>query len=217
MIYQDYAKNFTEDHPVSSGLLPAAEKRRAGSPWMTAQAISTSLTRWGTAPLPSVPSGPSRLHLDGGGQGRSRVGHVFVLRYVAVDDCGFVMNPLIVDGQVHGGIAQGLAQALYEGAAYDASGQLLTGSLLDCAMPRAAQVPAFETAHTVTPSPVNRLRVKGIGEARTIAASPAVVNSVVDALAHLGVRHLDMPLSPRACGRPSRPRAVARPGEGRQR
>ncbi len=123
-------------------------------------------------------------------------GHVAVLRYVAIDDCGFVMNPLIVDGQVHGGITQGLAQALYEGAEYDASGQLLTGSLMDYAIPKAAQTPAFETAHTVTLSPVNPLGVKGIGEAGTIAASAAVVNSVVDALAHLGVRHLDMPLKP---------------------
>jgi carbon-monoxide dehydrogenase large subunit len=123
-------------------------------------------------------------------------GHVTVLRYVAVDDCGFVMNPLIVDGQVHGGITQGLAQALYEGAEYDANGQLLTGSLMDYAIPKAAQTPAFETAHTITLSPVNPLGVKGIGEAGTIAASAAVVNSVVDALAHLGVRHLDMPLKP---------------------
>jgi carbon-monoxide dehydrogenase large subunit len=123
-------------------------------------------------------------------------GAVRVLRYVAVDDCGFVMNPLIVDGQVHGGITQGLAQALYEGAEYDATGQLLTGSLMDYAIPKADQTPPFETAHTVTLSPVNPLGVKGIGEAGTIAASAAVVNSVVDALAHLGVRHLDMPLKP---------------------
>ncbi len=121
-------------------------------------------------------------------------GRVTVLRYVAVDDCGNLINPLIVDGQVHGGITQGLAQALYEGAEYDTNGQLLTGSMMEYAIPKAAQTPAFETAHTITPSPVNPLGVKGIGEAGTIAASAAVVNSVVDALAHLGVRHLDMPL-----------------------
>jgi carbon-monoxide dehydrogenase large subunit len=121
-------------------------------------------------------------------------GQVRVLRYVAVDDCGHLINPLIVDGQVHGGITQGLAQALYEGAEYDQNGQLLTGSFMDYAIPTAAQTPSYETAHTVTPAPANPLGVKGIGEAGTIAASAAVVNSVVDALAPLGVRHLDMPL-----------------------
>jgi carbon-monoxide dehydrogenase large subunit len=123
-------------------------------------------------------------------------GQVRILRYVAVDDCGYLINPLIVDGQVHGGITQGLAQALYEGAEYDESGQLLTGSLMDYAVPTAAQTPAYETAHTITPSPVNPLGVKGIGEAGTIAASAAVVNSVVDALSPFGIRHLDMPLKP---------------------
>src|SRR5262249_49660850 len=117
-------------------------------------------------------------------------GQVEILRYVAVDDCGNVINPLIVDGQVHGGITQGLAQALYEGAEYDGAAQLLTGSLMDYAVPTAGQTPPYETAHTVTPTPVNPLGVKGIGEAGTIAASAAVVNSVVDALSHLGVRHL---------------------------
>jgi carbon-monoxide dehydrogenase large subunit len=123
-------------------------------------------------------------------------GQVQVLRYVAVDDCGPVINPLIVDGQVHGGITQGLAQALYEGAEYDDAGQLLTGSFMDYAVPCAAQTPPYETAHTVTPAPHNPLGVKGIGEAGTIAASAAVVNSVVDALSPLGIRHLDMPLKP---------------------
>jgi carbon-monoxide dehydrogenase large subunit len=123
-------------------------------------------------------------------------GHVRVLRYLAVDDCGYVINPLIVDGQVHGGITQGLAQALYEGAEYDEAGQLVTGSLMDYAVPCADQTPSYETAHTVTPAPHNPLGVKGIGEAGTIAASPAVVNSVVDALSPLGIRHLDMPLKP---------------------
>jgi carbon-monoxide dehydrogenase large subunit len=123
-------------------------------------------------------------------------GQVKILRYVAVDDCGTVINPLIADGQVHGGITQGLGQALYEGAEYDDSGQLLTGSMLDYVVPTSEQTPSYETSHTYTPSPVNPLGVKGIGEAGTIAASAAVVNSVVDALAHLGVRHLDMPLRP---------------------
>jgi carbon-monoxide dehydrogenase large subunit len=121
-------------------------------------------------------------------------GEITVKRYVAVDDCGRVLNPLLVDGQVHGGIAQGLAQALFEEVVYDENGQLVTGSLMDYAVPKASFLPHFETDRTVTPSPVNPLGVKGVGEAGTIACSPAVVNAVVDALAHLGVRHIDMPL-----------------------
>jgi carbon-monoxide dehydrogenase large subunit len=121
-------------------------------------------------------------------------GRVQVLRYIAVDDCGNVINPMIVDGQIHGGITQGLGQALYEGVEYDENGQLLTGSMLDYVVPNASQVPVYELARTVTPSPVNTLGIKGVGEAGTIAASAAVVNSVVDALSPLGVRHLEMPL-----------------------
>ncbi len=123
-------------------------------------------------------------------------GQVTVRRYVAVDDCGNILNPLIVDGQVHGGVAQGLGQALWEEAVYDDNGQLLTGEFMDYAMPRAHMMPWIESGHTITPSPVNPLGVKGVGEAGTIGCSPAVVNSVVDALSHLGVRHIDMPLTP---------------------
>ncbi len=123
-------------------------------------------------------------------------GQVEIKRYVAVDDCGNIINPLLVAGQVHGGIAQGLGQALYEGAVYDENGQLLTGSFMDYAIPKASQLPRFESEHTVTPSPVNPLGVKGVGEAGTIGSTPCVVNAVVDALAPLGVKHIDMPLSP---------------------
>jgi len=123
-------------------------------------------------------------------------GQVKVRRYLAVDDCGNILNPLIVDGQVHGGVAQGLGQALWEEAVYDENGQLLTGEFMDYAMPRAHMMPWIESDHTITPSPVNPLGVKGVGEAGTIGCSPAVVNSVVDALSHLGVRHIDMPLTP---------------------
>jgi carbon-monoxide dehydrogenase large subunit len=122
-------------------------------------------------------------------------GEVGVERYLAVDDCGERINPRIVEGQVHGGVAQGLGQALYERAEYDDNGQLVTGSLQDYAAPKATQVPGLETDHTVTPSPTNPLGVKGIGEAGTIAAPPAVVNAVVDALGEFGVDHLDMPLT----------------------
>jgi len=123
-------------------------------------------------------------------------GETRLLRHVAVDDCGPQVNPMLVQGQVHGGIAQGAAQALFEEMVHDREGNPLTGTLLDYGMPTANELPPFETGTTVTPSPRNPLGVKGIGEAGTIGATPAVQNAVVDALAHLGVRHLDMPLSP---------------------
>jgi carbon-monoxide dehydrogenase large subunit len=113
-----------------------------------------------------------------------------------VDDVGNVINPKIVDGQLHGGIVQGIAQALWECAIYDDQGQLLTGSLMEYGVPKADQLPSFETDRTVTPSPVNPLGVKGAGEAGSIAAPAAVANAVIDALAPFGVRHLDMPLTP---------------------
>ena len=123
-------------------------------------------------------------------------GQIKIRRYVAVDDCGNMINPLLVDGQVHGGVAQGLGQALWEQAVCDDNGQLVTGELMDYAVPRAHMMPWIENDHTTTPSPVNPLGVKGVGEAGTIGCSPAVVNSVVDALSPLGVRHIDMPLTP---------------------
>jgi len=123
-------------------------------------------------------------------------GQVELRRYVAVDDCGRVINPLIVDGQVHGGIVQGVAQALHEAATYNADGQLLTGSMADYAVPRARMFPRFVTGRTETPSPHNPIGVKGVGETGTIASTPAVVNAVLDALRSFGVTHIDMPLTP---------------------
>ncbi len=122
-------------------------------------------------------------------------GDIEIKRYIAVDDVGRVINPMIVDGQVHGGIAQGIAQALWEGAVYDENGQLVTGSLMDYALPRADFFPKFELGRTETPTPVNPMGVKGAGETGTIAATPAVVNAVMDALKPLGIEHLDMPLT----------------------
>ena len=122
-------------------------------------------------------------------------GETSLVRYVAIDDVGNVINPMIVDGMVHGGIAQGVGQALQECAVYSDDGQLLTGSMMDYAVPTAEDFPSFETGRTVTPTPVNALGAKGAGETGTIAASPAVVNAAVDALKHLGVTHLNMPLS----------------------
>ena len=123
-------------------------------------------------------------------------GEVELRRYVAVDDMGRVINPMIVDGQVHGGIAQGVGQALWEAGVYDEQGQLLTGSLMEYAIPKAEYLPALEVDRTETPTDVNPLGVKGAGETGTIASTPAVVNAVVDALAPLGITHVDMPLTP---------------------
>jgi carbon-monoxide dehydrogenase large subunit len=123
-------------------------------------------------------------------------GAVEVLAYVAVDDCGIQVNPLIVDGQVHGGVVQGLAQALFEEAVYDDDGNLTTSTLAEYLVPAASDVPSITTGHTVTPSPTNQLGVKGIGEAGTIGAAPTVINAIVDALSGLGVRDVPMPASP---------------------
>jgi len=126
----------------------------------------------------------------------TETGQVKIRSYVAVDDVGVVVNPLIVDGQVHGGLAQGIAQALYEEAAYDSSGNLITASLADYLIPSAADLPSFTTARTTTPSTLNPLGVKGVGEAGTIASTPAVVNAIIDALRPFGVSDVPMPCTP---------------------
>jgi carbon-monoxide dehydrogenase large subunit len=124
-------------------------------------------------------------------------GVVQILDYVAVDDVGTIINPLLAEGQIHGGVVQGIAQALYEHVAYDGeSGQLLTGSLLDYAIPRADTVPAIRSSFQTSPSPTNPIGVKGIGESGSIAAPPAMVHAVLDALAPLGVTAIDMPMTP---------------------
>ncbi len=125
----------------------------------------------------------------------TETGEVDHLRHVAVDDCGRILNPLLVAGQQHGGIAQGVAQALYEGVVYDDEGNPLTANLMDYAMPSAAEFPSFEASNTETPTPLNPLGAKGIGESGTIGSTPSVQNAVIDALSHLGVRHIDMPLT----------------------
>jgi aerobic carbon-monoxide dehydrogenase large subunit len=127
----------------------------------------------------------------------AETGKVDVVRYLAVDDCGKAINPMLIDGQIHGGITHAIGQALYEQVVYDADGQLVTGTFVDYALPTAAEVPSFETDRTETPSPVNSLGVKGVGEAGTIAATPAVTAAVLDALAPLEVKWIDMPLTPK--------------------
>ena len=126
----------------------------------------------------------------------TETGATQLLRYVAVDDCGVVINPMIVDGQVHGGVAFGIGEALYEEVLYDDAGNLVTGTLTQYLVPSAAEMPAFELDRTETPSPTNPLGVKGIGEAGTIAAPPAVINAIVDAVSHLGVTEIGKPATP---------------------
>ena len=126
----------------------------------------------------------------------SDTGKVSLKRFIAVDDVGNVINPMIVEGQIHGGVAQGVGQALFEGAIYDEDGQLTNGSYMDYTMPRADDLPSFEVDRQVTPCPHNPLGVKGAGEAGTIGSTPAVVNAVMDALSPFGIKNLEMPLTP---------------------
>jgi aerobic carbon-monoxide dehydrogenase large subunit len=123
-------------------------------------------------------------------------GQVSVRRFVAVDDCGNIINPMIVDGQIHGGLTMGLAPALYEEIPYDEQGNNLAGTFMDYLLPTAVETPAWETAKTITPSPHHPLGAKGVGESATVGAPPAIANAVVDALSHLGVEHIDIPITP---------------------
>jgi carbon-monoxide dehydrogenase large subunit len=123
-------------------------------------------------------------------------GVVTPVRHVAVDDCGVVLNPTLVDGQVHGGLAQGIAQALWEEMVYDELGNPLTSTLATYAVPMATEMPEMVLRRPQTPTPLNPLGAKGVGEASTIGSTPAVQNAVVDALSHLGVRHVDLPCTP---------------------
>jgi carbon-monoxide dehydrogenase large subunit len=123
-------------------------------------------------------------------------GEVHIRRFVAVDDCGNIINPMIVEGQIHGGLTMGLAPALYEEIVYDENGSNLSGSFMDYLLPTAVETPRWETGKTCTPSPHHPFGAKGVGESATVGAPPAIVNAVVDALWHLGVRHIDIPITP---------------------
>jgi carbon-monoxide dehydrogenase large subunit len=115
---------------------------------------------------------------------------------VAVDDCGRIINPMIVEGQIHGGLTMGMAPALLEEIAYDENGNNLAGSFMDYLLPTAVETPHWETGKTTTPSPHHPFGAKGVGESATVGAPPAIANAVVDALSHLGVRHIDIPITP---------------------
>jgi carbon-monoxide dehydrogenase large subunit len=123
-------------------------------------------------------------------------GEARLVRHVALDDCGTVLNPMLVEGQIHGGVAQGVAQALYEEFVYSGDGNPLTASLIDYAIPTIGEMPMIETLSMETPTPHNPLGAKGVGESGTVGSTPAVQNAVIDAVSHLGVRHIDMPLHP---------------------
>ena len=144
----------------------------------------------------------------------TETGQAKLVRHVAVDDCGRRINPMLVEGQIHGGIAQGAAQALFESFVYDEAGNPQTSSLATYAMPSAAEFPAFVTVPLVTPTDRNPLSAKGVGEGGTIGAGPAVQNAVIDALSHLGVRHIDMPMSPDRVWRAIRAASRGMPGDG---
>jgi aerobic carbon-monoxide dehydrogenase large subunit len=136
-------------------------------------------------------------------------GEVKLRRFLAIDDCGTVINPMIVEGQVHGGLTMGLAPALYEQMWYDADGNMHGGKLMDYLVPTAMETPAWETGRTVTPSPHHPFGAKGVGESATVGAPPAIVNAVVDALSHLGVTHIDIPITPPRLWRLLRDKGVA--------
>jgi carbon-monoxide dehydrogenase large subunit len=136
-------------------------------------------------------------------------GEVKIRRFVAIDDCGNIINPMVVQGQVHGGLTMGMAPALLEEISYDADGNIQGGSFIDYLVPTAVETPKWETGHTVTPSPHHPLGAKGIGESATVGAPPAIVNAVVDALSHLGVRHIDIPITPEKVWRILKEKGVA--------
>jgi carbon-monoxide dehydrogenase large subunit len=182
---------------TASGRLHVAGTPTAGKTWAElASAASASGGLFAEADMaaqgPTYPFGAHIVVVDVD----IETGKVVVRRVVAVDDAGRILNPLIVEGQVHGGLAQGIAQALLEEVRYDPDGNPLTTNFADYTFVSAAELPSFETIHMETPSPLNVLGAKGIGESGSIGSTPAVQNAVVDALSHLGVRHIDMPTTP---------------------
>ena len=123
-------------------------------------------------------------------------GNVKIRRFLALDDCGTIINPMIVEGQIHGGLTMGMAPSLFEEIVYDENGSMLTGTFMDYLVPTSMETPAWELDNTVTPSPHHPFGAKGVGESPTVGAPPAIANAVVDALSHLGVRHIDIPMTP---------------------
>ena len=192
-----------DDIVVGDGQLEVSGVPSRGVSWAELAAASAD-----AAKLPDgMEAGPLRHELDFDGSDSTypfgshvavvevdiETGAVTLVRHIAVDDCGRILNPLLVAGQQHGGIAQGAAQALFEEVAYDEDGNPVTSNLADYAIPSAAELPSFEVSNTQTDSPRNPLGAKGIGESGTIGSTPAIQNAVIDAVSHLGVKHIDMP------------------------
>jgi carbon-monoxide dehydrogenase large subunit len=183
------------DVVITDGVFHVAGAPAISRTWteIVAAAQTSSLTLFGEGDFEqaggSFPSGAhlAVVELD------TETGRVVLRQLVAVDDAGTIINPLLAEGQIHGGLAQGVAQALFEEFVYDADGNPLTSNFADYGIVSAAELPSFQTVHAETPSPLNDLGAKGIGESGTIGATPAVQSAVVDAVAHLGVRHIDMP------------------------
>lgn len=173
-------------------LKQVAEKAYAGGPLPENMPPGLDATNFFRPPDTTFPFGTHIAMVEI----EKETGIPIIQQYFSIDDCGNVISPLLVDGQVHGGLAQGIAQALFEEVVYDDQGQILTGTLMDYVVPKAWQLPTYQLDRTVTPSPRNPLGAKGIGEAATIGATPCIVNAVMDALAPHGTRHLDMPLRP---------------------
>ena len=123
-------------------------------------------------------------------------GSIKIRRFVAIDDCGTIINPMIVQGQIHGGLTQGLAPAMFEELIYDEDGNMLNGSFMDYLVPTSVESPKWETGHTITPCPHHPIGAKGVGESPTVGAPPAIANAIIDALSHLGVTHIDIPITP---------------------
>jgi carbon-monoxide dehydrogenase large subunit len=126
----------------------------------------------------------------------NKTGEIKIRRFIAVDDCGNIINPMVVEGQIHGGLTQGLAPAMYEELIYDEDGNILNGTLMDYLVPTAVESPHWETDKTITPSPHHPIGAKGVGESPTVGAPPAIANAIIDALSHLGVTHIDIPITP---------------------
>ena len=165
-------------------------KARTPSALSSARAIPQTASALSDAPTFPFGAHVSVVEVD------TETGLVTPVSHVAVDDCGRVLNPLLVAGQQHGGLAQGISQALWEEFCYDVDGNPVTATFADYGIPSATELPSFTTSNTQTPTHLNPLGAKGIGESATVGSTPAVHNAVVDALSHLGVRHIDMPLTP---------------------
>jgi carbon-monoxide dehydrogenase large subunit len=211
-VYVASEEVLTQGKRIAAKLLEAAESDIVkGDGGLQVSGVPAKVVSWETLAAEAKKEGSALTHELDFSEGDStfpfgthisvveidrETGAVEMLRHVAVDDCGRILNPMLVAGQQHGGIAQGIAQVLFEHVQYDEDGNPKSSNLMDYLMPSAAEMISFETSNTQTDSPRNPLGAKGIGESGTIGSTPALHNAVVDAVSHLGVRHIDMPCTP---------------------